>query len=558
MTPIRTPSSQTERTPLSPERLYAVAEAFTGSMSLAESLREGLDALSDLLPAEGVFSNIYLRDRGVIRFLARATRERAEMLEDTVPVSPALLALRRYRPDDCYVVDDIAEDPFSLAVAPRVIREIRSFVLLRLRLDERDLGIVSFYSRRPRAFTAEHARLLALFRNVLALQVGFALTPLLKKQNDELAATNRTLRETLEADREGPLKTLLATTPSFRPLADAVRQVAPFDATVLITGDSGTGKEVLARVLHALSPRRGKPFVAVNCAAIPAALFESELFGSEKGAFTDAKAARTGIFETAEGGTLFLDEIGELPPDIQVKLLRALQQQTIRRVGGTKELKLDVRIVAATNRNLAREVEAGRFRLDLYYRLNVFPLHLKPLRERPEDIESLSKLFLSELALKYGVPVPQLSEKALEEARAWSWPGNVRELRNVMERIVLSDERVAESLPLTHDFADDAAPFPEPERKIRDEARAEQTGRFPRRNEEEVPAVKKPLRTAAPAAAALDDPLPTFEELQKDYFREVLRRTNGKISGKNGAAEATGLHPNTLRSRLLKLGIAVR
>lgn len=544
MTPTRTVLSPAGPAPLTAERLYAIAQAFTGSMSLAESLRRGLLALSSLLPAEGAFSNIYLKDRGAIRFLAHATRERAEMLEDTVPVSPALLALRRYRPDDCYVVDDIADDPFSLAVAPRVIREIRSFVLIRLRLDDRDLGIVSFYSRRPRAFTAEHARLLTLFRNVLALQVGFALTPLLQKRNDELAATNRTLRETLEADREGALKTLLATTPSFRPLADAIRQVAPFDATVLITGDSGTGKEVLARVLHALSPRRGKPFVAVNCAAIPAALFESELFGSEKGAYTDAKAARSGIFETAEGGTLFLDEIGELPADIQVKLLRALQQQTIRRVGGTKEIKLDVRIVAATNRNLAREVEAERFRLDLYYRLNVFPLHLKPLRERPEDIESLSALFLTELARKYGVPVPTLSDKALAEARAWSWPGNVRELRNVMERVVLSDERVAETLPLTRDFAKTAESVA--------------TAKMPVRTEE-----AEPVSSATEAPADEPDtgsdarPLPTFEALQKEYFTEVLRRTNGKISGKNGAAEVTGLHPNTLRSRLLKLGIAV-
>ena len=523
MTPTRTVLSPAGPAPLTTERLYAIAQAFTGSMSLAESLRRGLLALSSLLPAEGAFSNIYLKDRGAIRFLAHATRERAEMLEDTVPVSPALLALRRYRPDDCYVVDDIADDPFSLAVAPRVIREIRSFVLIRLRLDDRDLGIVSFYSRRPRAFTAEHARLLTLFRNVLALQVGFALTPLLQKRNDELAATNRTLRETLEADRE----------------------VAPFDATVLITGDSGTGKEVLARVLHALSPRRGKPFVAVNCAAIPAALFESELFGSEKGAYTDAKAARSGIFETAEGGTLFLDEIGELPADIQVKLLRALQQQTIRRVGGTKEIKLDVRIVAATNRNLAREVEAERFRLDLYYRLNVFPLHLKPLRERPEDIESLSALFLTELARKYGVPVPTLSDKALAEARAWSWPGNVRELRNVMERVVLSDERVAETLPLTRDFAKTAESVA--------------TAKMPVRTEE-----AEPVSSATEAPADEPDtgsdarPLPTFEALQKEYFTEVLRRTNGKISGKNGAAEVTGLHPNTLRSRLLKLGIAVR
>ena len=216
-----------------------------------------------------------------------------------------------------------------------------------------------------------------------------------------------------------------------------------------------------------------------------------------------------------------------------------------------------MRIVAATNRNLAREVEAGRFRLDLYYRLNVFPLHLKPLKDRPEDIESLSRLFLTELARKYGVPVPQLSDKALAEARAWSWPGNVRELRNVMERVVLSDLRVVESLPLTHDFADASEVAPEPERKGADEVVSAQRDRILPRVEEVAPE-DNAAEGIVPTVGTGDAPLPSFEDLQKDYFREVLRRTNGKISGKNGAAEVTGLHPNTLRSRLLKLGIAVR
>lgn len=531
--------------------LHTVTRALTDSTSLPESLQKGLFALIERLPADGVFSNIYLRDSGTIRFLAHATREKAEILSTSIPVSPALLALRRYRPDDCYVVDDIVEDPFSAAIAPKVIEGIRSFVLLRLQLGDRDLGIVSFYSRRPKAFTTAHITLLTAFRNVLALQVGFALTPLLRLKNDELVTQNRTLAQTLEADRERPLRRLLETTPSFRPLADAIRQVAPFDATVLITGDSGTGKEVLARVIHALSTRREKSFVSINCAAIPPALFESELFGSEKGAYTDAKAARVGLFETADGGTLFLDEIGELSPDVQVKLLRAIQQQTIRRVGGTKEIKLDVRIIAATNRNLAREVEAGRFRLDLYYRLNVFPFHLKPLRERPEDMASLSTLFLSELARKYGTPVPILSDEALAQARSWSWPGNVREFHNVMERIVLSEEKVVRTLPLTSDFP------------LRSGSRFEENFKTNPKTSEaffdnpsEVSAqhsMNTPIHDVAP-----DAPLPDFDTMQRWYFEAVLRRTNGKISGPHGAAELTGLHPNTLRSRLTKLGISLR
>jgi DNA-binding NtrC family response regulator len=216
-----------------------------------------------------------------------------------------------------------------------------------------------------------------------------------------------------------------------------VREVAPTTATVLITGESGTGKELVARVIHDLSPRRERPFVPVHCAALPETLLESELFGHERGAFTGAVATRKGRFELAEGGTIFLDEIGDLSPGIQVKLLRVIQERTFERVGGTRTIAVDVRIVAATNRDLKAEVAAGRFREDLYYRLNVFPVVLPSLAGRPDAILPLAEQFATKFAAAFGKEVPRFSDAARSALTGYRWPGNVRELQNVIERAVI-------------------------------------------------------------------------------------------------------------------------
>jgi two-component system response regulator AtoC len=218
---------------------------------------------------------------------------------------------------------------------------------------------------------------------------------------------------------------------------DMIRTVAASPSTVLITGESGTGKELVARALHLGSERRHMPFIRVNCAAIPATLVESELFGHERGAFTGAISARQGRFELADGGTLFLDEVSEIPLDIQVKLLRAIQESEFERVGGVKTLRVDVRLIAATNRNLEEEIKAKRFREDLYYRLNVVPIHLPPLRERPEDVEPLLEHFLHRSNERLGKDVKGFEPEALDALRAYAWPGNIRELENLVERMVL-------------------------------------------------------------------------------------------------------------------------
>jgi transcriptional regulator with GAF, ATPase, and Fis domain len=299
-----------------------------------------------------------------------------------------------------------------------------------------------------------------------------------------------------------------------------VQLVAPTDASVLITGESGTGKELVARAIHEASTRKGRTLIKVNCGAVPDSLFESEFFGHVKGAFTGAISDRPGRFELADHGTLFLDEIGEVPLAMQTKLLRALQEHEFERVGDTRTRKVDVRVIAATNRDLKREVEAGRFRQDLFYRLSVFPLDIPPLRERREDIPRLVHHFVAQSARRLNRPVPRISQSEMAALTAHGWPGNVRELQNLVERAII----VWQGGPL----------------------------RFPI----DVPSG---LDAAAPgASAAVASPMLTRDELkrlERESIVRALEHANGKVSGPGGAAELLGLRPTTLASRIAALGL---
>ena len=309
---------------------------------------------------------------------------------------------------------------------------------------------------------------------------------------------------------------IVSSSPAMRDVLAQVARVAPTSTSVLLTGETGTGKELIARAVHAQSLRQDRPLVRVNCAALSPSLVESELFGHEKGAFTGAETARTGRFELADGGTLLLDEIGELSLEVQAKLLRVLQEGEFERVGGVTTRRCDVRIIAATNRDLDREVAEGHFREDLYYRLNVFPIQLPPLRERREDIPLLVQHFVSKYSRQLGKRIDQVPESVLEMLQQASWPGNIRELANVIERaVILSPNGTLELNSTT------GSDFP------------------------------APSDTACPEPAVLH----SLDTVERRHIQAVLDHTSWIIEGSKGAATILGLHPNTLRYRMKKLGI---
>jgi len=317
-----------------------------------------------------------------------------------------------------------------------------------------------------------------------------------------------------------------------------VEQVAPTDSTVLVTGETGTGKELIARAIHSRSARRDRPLVKVDCSAISAGLAESELFGHVKGAFTGALERRLGRFELAHGGTVFLDEVGELPLETQVKLLRVLQEGEFEPLGSSKTVRVNVRVIAATNRNLEDAVRAGRFRADLYYRLNVFPLEVPPLRERRPDISQLAMFFLARFAKKFGKRKDSISQETMNRLMAYSWPGNIRELQNIIERAVILSP--GPLLELDRDLLP-AHPGP---------AAAPGEGLGPTHRPTNG-GQAAPDGPAAPAPTALT----TLQEVERRHILAALEQSHGVIEGPRGAAQVLGLHPNTLRSRMQKLGV---
>jgi Nif-specific regulatory protein len=337
------------------------------------------------------------------------------------------------------IVQDIDSDPRYLtrAVERKALpRETVSFIALPIQQEGRIVGVLGVHRLRSRKRAlADDLQLL----KIVATWIGqiMRLNQLVAERTAHLELENRELKYALE--RSGAGYASYGIVGESLPLRQALRQieqVSATDATVLLLGESGTGKELFARALHLASPRRDQPFVKVNCGAIPENLFESELFGHEKGAFTGASGARAGYFEQAQGGTIFLDEVGDLPLAMQVKLLRVLQEGTVQRLGGRKEIPVSVRVVAATNQDLQNLVAQGRFRLDLFYRLNVIPIRLPSLRERPEDVRSLVRYHLSQINQLYQRSV-SLTAEALERLVAYAWPGNIRQLRNVLERLTL-------------------------------------------------------------------------------------------------------------------------
>jgi formate hydrogenlyase transcriptional activator len=324
---------------------------------------------------------------------------------------------------------------------------------------------------------------------------------------DQLAEEKLYLQDEIRTEQN--FGEIIGDDPAFRRVLDQAATVAPTDASVLILGETGTGKELIARALHDLSGRRERTFVKLNCAAIPTGLLESELFGHERGAFTGAIAQKVGRFELANKGTLFLDEVGDIPLELQPKLLRALQEHEFERLGGVRTIQVDVRLVAATNRDLSQMIAAREFRSDLYYRLSVFPVSLPALRERTGDIPKLVRYFTHKYARRMNKPIEAIPSAAMEALASYAWPGNVRELENLIERAVILTRGTSLEIPLAE------------------------------------------LRTAPDIATPV-----TLEDAERDHIRRALAQAAGVVGGPNGAAARLGMKRTTLQSKMKKLGIA--
>jgi len=408
--------------------------------------------------------------------------------------------------------EDLLEAATNDPVRERII-QVKNFTaklwLPFLKDGEVEMAII-FYCSTSERYTADHLALILSVQDILTEVVRGIRTPNpvldLPKRGPAAIAPNQLLRPRIDG--------IIGQSPRLLEALDKVSQVAPYDNTILILGETGVGKEGIVKAIHRLSGRKTKPLVKVNCAAIPFNLVESELFGHERGAFTGAVERRIGKFEQAHGGTLFLDEIGELPMEVQTKLLRAIQEKEIERVGGKGVIPVDVRIISATSRNLLQEIGMGRFRLDLYYRINVYPIKLAPLRERREDIPILANYFLQMYGSSVNRGVLTIAPAAMRQLEEYSWPGNIRELQHFIERHVL-------------DCRTDVIEWFEMPEAISFQA----------------------------DGGHMENEIKSYGMMDRDHILAALRKCNGKISGKGGAAALLQLPPSTLSSKIKRLGI---
>jgi formate hydrogenlyase transcriptional activator len=441
--------------------------------------------------------------------------ESREQNERAIPMEGTLSG-KVFRTGQPLVSDNLAVDAANSPGAD-LAADLKYGCLLPLIHRERPVGVMGLARREEGSpFTQEEVEFLKQVASQVAIAVSNACAyGQIAELKEKLSQEKLYLEE--EVRTEYNFNEIVGHSDTLRQALKAVETVAPTDSVVLIQGETGTGKELIARAIHSLSGRRERTLVKLNCAAIPSGLLESELFGHEKGAFTGAIQRRTGRFEVADKGTLFLDEVGDIPLELQPKLLRVLQEQEFERLGSSRTMKVDVRVIAATNRDLAAMVAEGTFRADLYYRLNVFPIRIPPLRERPEDIPLLVTYFTQHYARRMNKHIESVPVEAMELLQRHTWAGNVRELENIIERAVIITRGSHLQIPLAE--------------------------------------LKTDLVSNNGSKNAIPAKLVSMEEMERAYIEEVLRHTGGQIGGSGGASEILALPVSTLRSRMKKLGI---
>jgi formate hydrogenlyase transcriptional activator len=487
------------------------------SLEIETAMQRCMEFLQDFIPADEMYIHLYEVGLGALRTIAGATASEAMKLDRITPLPPEVRASLQRQIPRMSVVNEPELEPIFQSMLRYYGRPDTSGMFRLLEVEGKQLGALALLAQGRNRFTEEHGRLFSLLDQPFAI----ALSNTLKHQEvlrlkDVLADDNRYLhRELLHLSGDE----IIGADFGLKEVMAMVRQVAPLASPVLLLGETGVGKDVIANALHYSSPRKDGPFVKTNCGAIPESLMDSELFGHEKGSFTGALSQKRGRFERADRGTIFLDEVGELPLQAQVRMLRVLQYREVERVGGENPISLDIRIVAATNRNLGEMVKANRFREDLWFRLNVFPITIPPLRERKEDIPALLHYFLGRKSREMKFQdAPPLAPGVVDRLVAYPWPGNVRELENVVERaLILSGGQK----PLTF---------------------GEMTG--------------GKTGVAEPASQGrLPDKPATLDEATSRHIREVLHLTGGRVHGEGGAAEILGINASTLRNKMNLLGI---
>jgi formate hydrogenlyase transcriptional activator len=455
---------------------------------------------------EGESLNDYIRRRGEL-FPPQLLPDKKMISYDDCEIEEIKKSGETYVCNDLWGKEAWLPHEFKLAAAG-----INAYTSIPLEVRGKRHGVIVFSRREMSPFTTEQMEILTDVSRAIAVAVANALANAeIARLRDQLAEENFALRDQL--NRITKFEEIVGDSLPLRRVLEAIEQVATTDATVLIHGETGTGKELIARAIHQRSHRAKAPLIKFNCAAIPETLLASELFGHERGAFTGAIERRKGRFEQAHGGTLFLDEIGELPQELQVLLLRVLQEREFERLGGSDSIRIDVRIIAATNCDLAEAVRAGRFRSDLYYRLNVFPLRLPPLRERPEDISLLVAHFAAKHGERFGRPISRIDRGSLKLLESHQWHGNVRELENIIERAIILSRNG--TLHIERDGLGNANLGRHLEGNINEKLKAQ----------------------------------------ERETIEAALALSGGRISGKNGAARALGLPPSTLELRIQRLGI---
>ena len=484
------------------------------SLQINTAFARVFEYLREHFPMDYLFLDIPDKSLGAIRHIAFASTG-TRVPEEVIPLPEELWQWQRELRTP-FILTASDQDERIQAFAPYIKLAGCSDLAVPLRIEDELIGFLILRARGESKFTTEHVELISVVAEPFAIALANVLAhEEVVKYRDVLLDDNRFLHRELLSQAADEI---VGGNSGLRNVMEMARQVAPLSNTVLLMGETGTGKEIIANAIHFASPRKDGPFIKVNCGAIPDSLIDSELFGHEKGAFTGAVSERRGRFERANGGTLFLDEIGDLPPQAQVRLLRVLQQHEIERVGGDKIIPVDVRVIAATHRNLESMVSENRFREDLWFRLNVFPIIVPPLRQRKEDVPALTRYFVALKCRELGIAIPPaIAPGALDRLMSYSWPGNVRELENLVERELIRHRggQLTFNSQLVSEKSGETQPV------------SEETGGGPL----------------------------NLDEAMALHVIKVLKLTKGKVHGPGGAAELLGINPNTLRGRMNKLGI---